>query len=85
MEGRDGASRATWAGWKGREWIESSPQEKNLGTLMGKRLDRTRGNQNPPYAGLIPSMGRGEGGILPLCLAQVRPYLQSCLQPWVPA
>lgn len=64
--------------------IESSPQEKNLGVLVGVRLDRTRGSPDLPMCWADPQHGQSEEGILPLCLAQVTPHLQSSLQPWVP-
>lgn len=64
--------------------IESSSQEKNLGVLVGVRLDRTRGSPDLPMCWADPQHGQNEEGILPLCLAQVTPHLQSSLQPWVP-
>jgi len=76
---------------KHREWIESSPEEKekDLGVLVAKKL-----NMSQPCApaaqkanhilGCIKRSvaSRSREEILPLYSALVRPHLESCVQLW---
>ncbi|GAB0193755.1 cAMP-dependent protein kinase inhibitor alpha [Grus japonensis] len=75
----------------GREWMESSPAEKDLGVLVGEKLNMTqqcvlaaqKANRVP---GCITSRvtSRSREVILPLCSALVRPHLEYCIQLWGP-
>ncbi|KFQ05048.1 hypothetical protein N329_12496, partial [Haliaeetus albicilla] len=75
----------------GREWIESSPEEKDLGVLVDKKVNMTQqcalaAQKANHILGCIKSSvaSRSREGILPLCSALVRPHLQSCVQLWGP-
>jgi len=73
----------------GRERIESSPEEKDLGVLVDEKLNMThqcvladqKANRIP---GCVKrSMAsRAREGILPLCSALMRPHLECCIQLW---
>jgi len=74
----------------GGEWIESSPQEKDLGVLVDEKLNMTwqrmlTAQQANHILSCIESVAsRLKEGILPLCSALVRPHLESCVRLWSP-
>jgi len=75
----------------GREWIESSSEEKNLRVLIDEKLNMTRQHVLAAQAascilGCIKrSMARrSREVILPLYSTLVRPHLESCIQLWSP-
>jgi len=75
----------------GREWIESSSEEKNLGSLVEEKFNLTwkcalAAQITKHILGCIKSSiaSRSREGILPLYSASVRPHLESCIQLWSP-
>jgi len=75
----------------GREWIESNPQEKDLGVLDNDKLNMTRQcvltvqKANCILGCIRRSVAsRSREVILPFLSALVRSHLESCVQLWSP-
>ncbi|GAB0175818.1 cAMP-dependent protein kinase inhibitor alpha [Grus japonensis] len=73
----------------GDEWIESRPEEKDLGVLVDKKLDMSwqcalAAQKAKCILGCIKSsmISRSREEILPLCSALVIPHLEYCIQLW---
>ncbi|GAB0176713.1 hypothetical protein GRJ2_000136500 [Grus japonensis] len=92
LEGRDAIQRDLDRLERlGEEWIESSPEEKDLGVLIDEKLNMSRqcalaAQKANRVLGCIKRSvtSRSREVILPLYSALVRPHLEYCIQLWGP-
>ncbi|GAB0178063.1 mitochondrial enolase superfamily member 1 [Grus japonensis] len=92
LEGRDAIQRDLDRLERlGEEWIESSPEEKDLGVLIDEKLNMSRqcalaAQKANRVLGCIKRgvTSRSKEVILPLYPALVRPHLEYCVQLWGP-
>jgi len=75
----------------GGEWLKNSPDEKDLGVLVGEKLNTSRqralaAQKANHILGCIKRSvaSRSREVILPLYSALLRPHLESCAQLWSP-
>ncbi|GAB0207797.1 mitochondrial enolase superfamily member 1 [Grus japonensis] len=92
LEGRDAIQRDLDRLERlGEEWIESSPEEKDLGVLIDEKLNMSQqcefaAQKASHVLGCIKRgvTSRSREVILPLYSALVRPHLEYCIQLWGP-